>query len=1585
VTCLACLTLAAPLLAAGPIRDGDDDTAPPEIVNVATCEALLLPASHAVRVLVHSNPARTPVLGGACAGELLLTLDPAGPAHPGDTLVLTLRAVATGPLPTLAPRLTLTVSPGFVLPADTSGAVVTTLTGVPLLVPATLDVAGRRVVFDLPDLLPGTGVLVRIPLTLSAAASGDVSSTAELQAAGCAATAAAGVTAEVVPFGLTLHKRADRDTAWPGDVVGYTLEASGDPGTPAMTAITVVDTLPEGFRYAAGSARLDGAIVPDPAIAADGRTLRFALGPLPPATVRRLTYAAVLGADVREGDAVNRAHAEGRVTGDPASPPSALSPEASASVRVRPGPFRREATLVGQVFVDDDADGLPDEGEPGVPGVLVLLEDGRGAVTDPTGRWHLEGVSPGLHAARADLATVPPGLTPESAGPTWAGGTRSRFVEVRASALEIVDLPFGPRGIARCTVGGGTGRIHVPAASLLAADGTALPEAAARIEAAAEQLADQSAAPEAALACTGTAARAPGIDALRALLAARLATRLTVPPPAATPAAAEPLAEAVRTRPVRADILSPATGTRLATGRTSVEVLYPTGTVPELRVDGQTVPASRIGTHTVLPSRGLQAARYVGVELSPGRNRVEFRATALGGHPSEVPAAQVELIVPADAVELRLSLPEGRLIAGGGHSGVLHLETLDAFGVRAAWGGTVTLRTEGAAPLTQDLDPAEDGLQVRLRDGLAEVRMDSPALPGQLHAWARSDRLEAELVAPIVPAGGAWQVVGVAEGNLAGDAGAEGHGGEPPGIDRGISDGGGRVAFFGRGAVGPRTQLTVSVDTARQRDPDRLFDGREDEATFPVHGDTSVATEDTAHQGPVFLRLDAPSGFAQWGDAATGLDRAELARYDRRLSGLTGEVRRGAWGARAFAAPTDARVVRDVFEPDGTSGPYLLSRAPVVLRSERIVLETRDRFRTDEVLARRTLVPTLDYDLEAESGALLLRRALPPFDADLNPQRLVILYEARTGGTNPVAAGLRVDVEPLPGLTVGGSAVREGRDGEDLSLLGLDLRYRPRPGILFRAEATQSDDGDDSAHALAAALSSRGPKLDWELSYRDLPASFANPTYLGSPELGSRRTAARASWQPGEGWRLRGEAYAQDTEVGLTRSAVKVDAERDLGQVTALAGIAAVASEGAGLEHASATMATAGIRAKPLPRWTVELLRQQALGEPDVPGYPDRTALGVGFDLDDRNRITLRQEWESGGPFPTRDRTVLGLDSRVSERTRALARYTLEEGETGMSLRSSAGIETVWPLSPANSVTGSVSRVSTERGDATADYTALGAGWERRLGRSLASARYELRLGEVERRHLATLAAGWRLSDPWTLFASERLFATDAQDAASSHRVEGRLGAAWRPAAGAWQLLARLDHALGSGIPTSPGGALPGAVPSEPLSSAGMGPAPPTGAPGLGTVPPRYLPAVQRDAAAVSLAAGFRPRAGHRLAGTLVFRHVDADPFSGVPGTATTLLSLHYTADLGARWTLGGSVRRFDQDVARTTVHGAGVEVGWMALRDVWLVSGYNVAGFSDGGFADAGRTDRGFFGALRVKFDETTLPAWRDLRLDQP
>ncbi|HET9298316.1 MAG TPA: DUF11 domain-containing protein, partial [Candidatus Polarisedimenticolaceae bacterium] len=352
MACLAALALGTPLPAADPVRDDDRDQAPVEVVNVATCTATL-PRQPSTPFLVRSNGVQTPVLGGACAGALTLALEPAGSVHPGDILQLEVHAASTGQTAVSTPELVLTLPPPWTLPLDTAAAAVTSDAGDPLPFTGSVDVPGRRLIFQLPDLPAGDGAVIRLPLQLAMTALGSVTASAELSADGCAASASASVTAEVVPFALALVKRADRTTAWPGDAVGYTLEIAPQAGTPALGLLTVVDTLPEGFRYVPGTARVDGVPAPDPAIGTDGRTLRFALGPLPPDTTRVLGYAAVVGPGAREGDAANLAQAEGRLTADPASPATALSPQASATVRIRPGPFRREAILQGQVFVDD--------------------------------------------------------------------------------------------------------------------------------------------------------------------------------------------------------------------------------------------------------------------------------------------------------------------------------------------------------------------------------------------------------------------------------------------------------------------------------------------------------------------------------------------------------------------------------------------------------------------------------------------------------------------------------------------------------------------------------------------------------------------------------------------------------------------------------------------------------------------------------------------------------------------------------------------------------------------------------------------------------------------------------------------------------------------------------------------------------------------------------------------------------------------------------------------------------------------------------------------------------------------------------
>src|SRR5262249_54874741 len=161
-----------------------------------------------------------------------------------------------------------------------------------------------------------------------------------------------------------------------------------------------------------------------------------------------------------------------------------------------------------------------------------------------------------------------------------------------------------------------------------------------------------------------------------------------------------------------------------------------------------------------------------------------------------------------------------------------------------------------------------------------------------------------------------------------------------------------------------------------------------------------------------------------------------------------------------------------------------------------------------------------------------------------------------------------------------------------------------------------------------------------------------------------------------------------------------------------------------------------------------------------------------------------------------RDRTVLGVESRIGPNTKTTERYSLEEGAAGTTLRSTAGIETTLPLRERARGIFSRARPATARGGDRSDYASLASGVECRAGASLLSARYELLLGKAETRHTLTASGAFRFREPWTFFVRERVFVTDPKDGRSAARFEGLLGAAYRPLTGPWQFLARLDHSL---------------------------------------------------------------------------------------------------------------------------------------------------------------------------------------------
>jgi len=1538
-----------------------------------------------------SNAAATMVEAACTLNPFQLEVTPPGPVVPGALLTYTLTATneSGADLPDVVYRVP--VDPGL---SDVTVLAAPPLPGNPVGV---FDPATRTVAFTLGSPFAAEATIL---LQFTARVRPDLPAGATITVAAVHSSPACivelqsnAVSTPLAASALALSKSADRDAVAAGDGVVFTLVVENSGASFTLTGVVVTDTLPPALRYVPGTARVGSATVADPVVAVDGRTLSFPVPDLPPGASGTIRFGARVLPNATEGEIVNHAVANATASGTAVG-----SLTASAAVRVVPGPFRQEATVLGRVFVDDDRDGMSDPGEPGVPGVIVLLEDGRGAVSDITGRFHVNGVRPGLHVARIDPRTLPAPLHATASGVEWSGDAASRFVETRAAAIEVVDFPLGPASAGRCTVTNGEATLAVAAGAFGSAAGDGGENARAVADGLAGYFVDLGATDPDRIVVTCRDADVP-LDALGALIRQAFAARRTgdatataAPPVPAQPPTApatdeppkDPLEEIARRAERKAAIVYPADGSRAPRSATSVEVVYPANARIELIHDGEPVRMDQIGLTTTVPARRVSASRFVSVKLRPGPNVFTFNAL-----PSEEGAAlQVDSItvnLPGPTVALAIAGPEVPCVADGVTACVLRLESQDEAGMRAADDPVVTLTIEGGRPLDPDLDPRTEGHQVRLVDGIALVRFAPPATPGRLRVAADANSASVEGFVETVARSGPWQVHGVAEGRLAGDAGVEGDGGLPPGVLDDVSSSGGRLAVFAQGPVLKNSHLTLALDTERERDTYRLFDRFAPDAFFPVQGDTSAEVIATPRQGPLFVRLDGPAGFVAAGDFDTGFTHTELSRYDRRLTGAYGRVANRVVTFDAFAASTDQTQARDIFSPDGTSGPYLLGHRPVIAYSEAVIVETRDRWHPEDVLRRTVKLPNLDYALDPDSGTILFRGPVPPFDNDLNPLRIVVTYETRGGVSDRITAGVRLVGHPSDNVETGASVIRETREGDDYGLYGVDLLWRPKPGTTIAAEAAASaqDGRYDTAYRFEA-LSQATEALRYELHYHDMPAGFANTSLLAAPELGGRRAAASLQWLPRGPWRLHGEAIWQSDDANdLSRTTAAVLAERKLGRALLTGGVRGVAFDGGGTSLTSA-LVEAGVKFPIGLRWTGELFRAQVLTHEAAPGYPTRTAIGFGFDVKEGRRFTVRHEIESGDAVTKRSRTLVGFETRIGANTRSLSGYSIEGGASGTTMRASSGIETVVRLSPTSSLLGSAAVVDTTAGDGSADFVAVAGGYEYRAGSSLVAARYELNFGALEIRHLLTASGVFRAGPPWTVFVRERVFLSDPDRQAIVTRSEGLVGAAFRPPAGPVQFLARLDHTRGGGTVTTPGGVTPGGASSEPLGSTTT-PVRQPGAPGLGLDYARYGPMATRDALALNLAAGFRLDRWNRLASTLVFRHVGEEASTGIGAEDTWLLSLHYTAQLHERWTLGASARRFAQRDTQTAEYGHGLELGYLAIKNLWVSGGYNFAGFIDHTIPAAESTSKGPFVSLRLKFDELSLASLKDIRLDRP
>jgi uncharacterized repeat protein (TIGR01451 family) len=232
-----------------------------------------------------------------------------------------------------------------------------------------------------------------------------------------------------------------------GQQVPYVITVNNRAGL-LLTDVSVVDRLPAGFVYIAGSALLDG-VPSEPAIA--GGALSWNGLVIAGTQAMTLKLLVTVGAGVGEGEYTNRAQALNVVTGN------AMSGEATATVRVTPDPTFDCTDVTGKVFADVNRNGRQDPGEEGLAGVRLVTPRGLQATTDAYGRYHITcAITP--HESRGsnfvlklDDRTLPSGFRMSTDQLQVKRATRGKVLQAdfgasihRVVGLDISDSVFEP-------------------------------------------------------------------------------------------------------------------------------------------------------------------------------------------------------------------------------------------------------------------------------------------------------------------------------------------------------------------------------------------------------------------------------------------------------------------------------------------------------------------------------------------------------------------------------------------------------------------------------------------------------------------------------------------------------------------------------------------------------------------------------------------------------------------------------------------------------------------------------------------------------------------------------------------------------------------------------------------------------------------------------------------------------------------------------------------------------------------------------------------------------------------------------------
>ncbi len=992
-----------------------------------------------------------------------------------------------------------------------------------------------------------------------------------------------------------------------------------------------------------------------------------------------------------------------------------------------------------------------------------------------------------------------------------------------------------------------------------------------------------------------------------------------------------------------------------------VAIKHPTGHRVSLLLDGAEVSPLTFEERVEIASAPVAVSKWRGIHLKEGSNR--FELIVYNGSGEIVGRLDHTVHYSGPPVRADFSPEHSVLTADGKSPPVIAVRLTDRDGFPAREGVVGEFSVDAPyRPLRKreavanDLRSPQDRPRYTVGpNGIALIELEPTTRTGEaILRFKLADR-DQDVRAWLNPEAREWILVGLAEGTVGYNTITGNMESLPAGVEEHLYEDG-RIAFFAKGQVRGEWLVTAAYDSDKPRQRDRsLFQTIDPDTYYTLYGDASQQDYEAPSASKLFLKIERSQFYALWGDYDTGLTVTELSRYSRSLTGFKTELDTGRYVLSAFASETAQAFVRDEIRGDGTSGLYRLSRRDIVLNSEKIVIETRDRLRNEIVLSSVPLVRHLDYNIDYDDGALFFKAPVPSRDENLDPVFIIVDYEAADRGDRKVTWGGRGAVRLLDQqLELGATVVHEGGVGTDGSLYGVDSTWHITDQTRLRAEAayterTQADEEDDGVAWLAEVLH-RGRDLDGRVYYRETRQGFGLGHQAGS-EIGARKYGLDAAWRYTDHLRLEGVAYHQDyLDTGARRDVAEGALRYQAPRHTAHFGLRQVDDRLGDGQVNRSTQALIGGSWQALPRLGLRATHEQSLaGNNESRDFPTRTLLGADYRLTDAVTLFAEQEFSRGAQRDT-EGTRAGLKATPWSGGQFHSSLERQSGEDGARMFALYGLKQSWHINRNWSVDGSLDRSQTLRRDpadvpfdldtppavgAENDFTAVSLGATYREEKWSWANRVEFRTSDKEDKW--GLFSGWvgEVRQGLGLSARAQFFLTES---ATTEKTNGelRFGLAYRPFGSRWIILDRLDFLFDREESAF-----------ADYNSRRI----------VNNLNANYRP-------------NYRTQISLQYGAKYVLETIDGDDYSGY----TDLIGIEGRYDLTPRWDVGMRGSILHSWNSHTFDYSTGASIGYNVVKNAWISLGYNVLGFQDPDFSRADFTARGPFMKFRIKFDQDSV-----------